>query len=59
MEINSSEKYIATGDVNGIVKVWNITEYCLNIDLDSEYNNVITNTRIIIFYFFLSIYMNF
>jgi hypothetical protein len=47
MEINSSEKYIATGDVNGIVKVWNIAEYCLNIDIDSnqESSNLITNPR--------------
>ncbi len=49
MEINSSEKYIATGDVNGIVKVWNITEYCLNIDPNPDSNHVITNLRNIFF----------
>lgn len=24
-------RYLATGDGDGFVKVWNITEYCLNI----------------------------
>ena len=32
MEIDESEKYLATGDVNGIVKIWNIGDYCMNTD---------------------------
>ena len=32
MEIDESEKYLATGDVNGIVKIWSIADYCLNVD---------------------------
>jgi hypothetical protein len=31
MEIDQSETYLATGDVNGLVKLWNIREYCLNV----------------------------
>lgn len=31
MEVDSASKYLATGDVNGIVKVWNIADYCLDI----------------------------
>lgn len=31
MEVDSADKYLATGDVNGIVKVWNIADYCLDI----------------------------
>lgn len=30
MEKDESEKYLGTGDVNGIVKIWKIDEYCLN-----------------------------
>lgn len=32
MEIDESERYLATGDVNGVVKIWNISEYCINIE---------------------------
>ena len=45
MEIDPSEKYLATGDVNGIVKIWNISEYCLNVDTNHENNQLITNPR--------------
>lgn len=30
MEIDSEDKYLATGDINGLVKVWNIRDYCLD-----------------------------
>ncbi|CAF0765559.1 unnamed protein product [Brachionus calyciflorus] len=33
MEIDEKERYLATGDVNGLVKVWNITSYCLSSGL--------------------------
>jgi len=33
MEIDDSERYLATGDVNGVVKIWNISDYCMNIEL--------------------------
>ena len=29
---DEAEKYLATGDVHGLVKIWDITEYCLNFD---------------------------
>ena len=32
MEIDSSEKYLATGDVNGIVKIWDINNVGLNVN---------------------------
>ena len=32
MEIDESEKYLETGDVNGLVKIWNIRNYCLNVN---------------------------
>lgn len=42
MEIDSSEKYLATGDTNGLVKVWIINEYCTKL-IGNE--NLITNAR--------------
>jgi hypothetical protein len=42
MENDSSDKYLATGDVNGIVKIWNISEYCLNTN---EFDKLITEER--------------
>jgi hypothetical protein len=35
MEIDENDRYLATGDANGIVKVWNIKNYCLNTNLNS------------------------
>ena len=32
MEIDEHERYLATGDVAGMVKIWNISEYCLQIN---------------------------
>lgn len=32
MERDESEKYLGTGDVNGLVKIWDISSYCLNFD---------------------------
>ena len=29
MEIDVRNKHLGTGDVNGLVKIWNIEEYCL------------------------------
>ncbi len=43
MELDSSEQYLATGDVNGLVKVWQISDYCLDI---KEKSQLITNKRI-------------
>ncbi len=40
MDIDPSEKYLATGDVNGLVKIWNISEYCLNVGETSFINTV-------------------
>jgi hypothetical protein len=48
MEIDKTEQYLATGDVNGNVKVWNISEYCRNIHL-REYKVLNTNPRNYIF----------
>jgi hypothetical protein len=45
MEIDNSDQYLATGDVNGVVKVWYIGDYCMNI---CENTPLITNKRIII-----------
>lgn len=36
MEIDQTEQYLATGDVNGIVKIWNISEYCKNVHLREQ-----------------------
>lgn len=36
MEVDSSEQYLATGDVNGLVKVWNIRDYCVNVKDSTE-----------------------
>jgi len=29
MAVDESERWLATGDVDGIVKVWDISEYCV------------------------------
>lgn len=42
MEIDESEKYLATGDVNGIIKIWNIADYCLG-SISSK--DIITDDR--------------
>ena len=42
MEVDESEKYLATGDVNGLVKVWDISQYCLNF---SPNNSICTSER--------------
>jgi hypothetical protein len=47
MEIDESDKYLATGDVNGLVKVWDIGEYCLNTANQSEIN-IMTERKIFI-----------
>lgn len=36
MERDESEKYLGTGDVNGLVKIWDISSYCLNFDSNPE-----------------------
>lgn len=53
MELDDSETYLATGDVNGLVKVWNIASYCLDIDLNTKLNNEPRNL-----FFFLSIFLS-
>ena len=42
MEVDSTNKFLATGDVNGIVKVWNISDYGLNVD---EHDQLISHER--------------
>lgn len=42
MEVDESEQYLATGDVNGIVKIWNISDYCLNVNPN---DNILTTER--------------
>lgn len=32
MEIDTHNKYLGTGDVNGVVKLWDIEQYCLHSD---------------------------
>jgi hypothetical protein len=32
MEIDIRNKHLGTGDVNGVVKIWDIGEYCLPSD---------------------------
>jgi WD40 repeat protein len=34
MAVDAYYRYLATGDGDGFVKVWNISEYCLNISGD-------------------------
>jgi hypothetical protein len=46
MEVDSTNKFLATGDVNGIVKVWNISDYGLNVD---EHDKLISHERKIFF----------
>ena len=37
MEIDpDDEKYLATGDVKGLVKIWNIENYCRDLHLRSK-----------------------
>ena len=36
MEVDSSEKYLATGDTNGLVKVWDIRDYCTKLNENEE-----------------------
>ena len=36
MHIDKNEQYLATGDVNGNLRVWNISDYCKNIHLNKE-----------------------
>ncbi len=45
MEIDPSEKYLATGDVNGLVKIWNIADYCLNLDQNNANTDLVTIPR--------------
>ncbi|UJR35383.1 hypothetical protein I4U23_028140 [Adineta vaga] len=45
MEIDVRNKYLGTGDVNGLVKIWNIEEYCLQTntsDLITESPTLLT-----------------
>ncbi len=32
MEVDYRNKYLGTGDVNGVVKIWDIEQYCLQFD---------------------------
>lgn len=32
MEIDVRNKHLGTGDVNGMVKIWDIEQHCLQID---------------------------
>ena len=32
MDIDTRGKYLATGDLNGLIKLWNIDQYCLQSD---------------------------
>lgn len=36
MELDKNEQYLATGDVNGNLRVWNISDYCKNIHVSNE-----------------------
>jgi len=29
MAVDEAERWLATGDVNGVVKVWDISDYCV------------------------------
>jgi hypothetical protein len=35
MEIDMRNKHLATGDVNGLVKLWDIEQYCTQTDLSN------------------------
>ncbi len=47
MEVDSSDKYLATGDINGLVIVWNICDYSTSV---SESIELITTKRKNIFF---------
>lgn len=47
MERDESEKYLGTGDVNGLVKIWDISSYCLNFDSETP---TLNSERNLIFY---------
>lgn len=32
MEIDLRNKYLGTGDVNGVIKIWDIEQHCLQSD---------------------------
>jgi hypothetical protein len=62
MEIDLRVKYLATGDVNGVVKIWDVEEYCLQSDSSNTEKNsprllkiqsLLKNILIIFFYLFL------
>lgn len=54
MERDESEHYLLTGDVNGVVKCWDISDYCLNFSSDSNAATLITERigQFILFAFF-------
>lgn len=35
METDVHNKYLGTGDVNGVIKLWDIEHYCIHSDADS------------------------
>ena len=45
MEIDQNEQYLATGDINVNLKIWNISEYCKNIHLSSERSSLKNKIR--------------
>lgn len=36
MTVDRDCRYLATGDGDGFVKVWNISDYCVDIDSDEQ-----------------------
>jgi hypothetical protein len=40
METDIRNKHLGTGDVNGMVKIWDIEQYCLQTDSMNMENNL-------------------
>jgi hypothetical protein len=55
MEIDESDKYLATGDVNGLVKIWEIADYCLDIASQSAISIMTERNIFSIFIWFSNI----
>lgn len=47
MDVDEKENYLATGDVNGLVKIWNIKCYCLKLNL--KIDSIIVDERNLFF----------
>lgn len=58
MEVDQEEKYLVTGDINGMVKIWNIADYCVNFSSKAISIMSERNTEKITFNLMLLLFLN-